>query len=97
MEGIFLLPCQEHQGLFRGLYGLYGLQFVTFSLPWFIYTYSGSELARKSLIREWAELILLWGGGYLMPLYPPLALAGGLVLAEVFHGPSNSLILNFRK
>ena len=102
IEGIFMVPFQERKGLFRGLWGLDGLQFVTFSLPWLIFSYSGLKLARESLIWGWAKLILVWGGSYLIiftvfplpgvsylvPLYPPLALAGGLILAEAFDGPS---------
>ncbi|MGP0128317.1 MAG: ArnT family glycosyltransferase [cyanobacterium endosymbiont of Rhopalodia musculus] len=102
IEGIFLVPFQEQKRLFRGLWGLCGLQFVTFSLPWLIFAYSGLKLIRESLIWGWAKLILVWGGSYLIiftvlplpgisyliPLYPPLALAGGLVLAEVFDGTS---------
>ncbi|XHU96417.1 MAG: glycosyltransferase family 39 protein [cyanobacterium endosymbiont of Rhopalodia gibba] len=109
IEGIFLVPFQEHQGLFRELWSFYGLQFVTFSLPWLIFAYSGLELARKSLIWGWAKLILVWGGSYLIiftllplpgisyltSLYPPLALAGGLVLAEVFDGPRKLLYPKF--
>ncbi|XTZ12681.1 MAG: hypothetical protein ACP8RL_03085 [cyanobacterium endosymbiont of Rhopalodia inflata] len=78
-------------------------------MPWLIFAYSGLELARKSLIWGWAKLILVWGGSYLIiftllplpgisyltSLYPPLALAGGLVLAEVFDGPRKLLYPKF--
>ncbi len=102
IEGIFLVPFETSQGMFQGFWGLYGVKFVALSLPWFIFAYSGLQLARKSLIWGWAKLILVWVGlylviftilpvsgvSYLMSLYPPLALAGGLALAEVFDRPS---------
>ncbi|HAC62055.1 MAG TPA: phospholipid carrier-dependent glycosyltransferase, partial [Cyanothece sp. UBA12306] len=101
LYSLFIQPFKEDQGIFGRLLGIQGLELVKSSLPWLIFTLYGCYLARKNLVWGWAKLILVWGGvyliiftllplpniGYLTPLYPPLALAGGIALADVYHSP----------
>ncbi|MDJ0661833.1 MAG: glycosyltransferase family 39 protein [Crocosphaera sp.] len=79
----------------------YPLAMVKYSWPWLIFAVYGVKLAGKSLNWGWAKLILVWGGiyggiicvlpldsmGYLLPFYPALALASGVMLHEVNNWP----------
>ncbi len=70
---------------------------------WLLFYLYGLHLAWCHRNWSWAKLILIWSGvyflavslmatklpWYIMPIYPPLALAVGGVLADVFNWPSN--------
>ncbi|GBF78642.1 ArnT family glycosyltransferase [Aphanothece sacrum] len=102
-QEMFLKPLQNNWKMFStdGLF--YIMEMVKYSLPWLIFAFYGWQLARKSLMWGWAKLIILWGIVYLLnfllipgspircliPLCPPLALAGGIALTEVYNGPSS--------
>ncbi|ACK67203.1 glycosyl transferase family 39 [Rippkaea orientalis PCC 8801] len=102
-RAMFITPLAENHGLFRGLLGIHAVELLKSSLPWLIFAVYGGFLATKYLVWGWSKLILVWGGvylivfsllplptvSYLMPFYPPLALAGGMALAEVYHWPIN--------
>ncbi|MEA5536506.1 ArnT family glycosyltransferase [Crocosphaera sp. XPORK-15E] len=85
------------------LLGFYPLVVLTSAWPWLIFAWTGGQWAWQSLTWGWAKLILVWGGGYLgmicllplaqmtylLPFYPPLALAGGMVLREASQWPDD--------
>ncbi|MDJ0509004.1 MAG: glycosyltransferase family 39 protein [Crocosphaera sp.] len=79
----------------------YPLAVVKYSWPWLIFAIYGFKLAKRSVNWGWAKLILVWGSvysliicllplhtmSYLLPFYPPFALATGLMLSEVNDWP----------
>ncbi|MDJ0729930.1 MAG: glycosyltransferase family 39 protein [Crocosphaera sp.] len=81
----------------------YPLALIKYSWPWLIFAVYGGRLAWKSLNWGWAKLIIVWGGcygaiicvlpldtmSYLLPLYPALALAGGVMFHEVNNRPDD--------
>ncbi|ACB50966.1 hypothetical protein cce_1616 [Crocosphaera subtropica ATCC 51142] len=81
----------------------YPLATIKYSWPWLIFAIYGTRLAWKSLNWGWAKLILVWGGfyggiicvlpldtmGYMLPFYPAVALASGLMLSEVNDWPKD--------
>jgi 4-amino-4-deoxy-L-arabinose transferase-like glycosyltransferase len=75
-------------------------ELIKYSLPWLIFSLSGMKLAWRDRNWSWAKLILVWCSvclifslfgvprhGAIVPLYPALALAGGVVLAEIVGYP----------
>ncbi|MGD2181658.1 phospholipid carrier-dependent glycosyltransferase [Lusitaniella coriacea] len=81
--------------------GLWLLALCLYALPWLPIFTGGLQLAQENWNWSWAKLVWLWSGCYLfclflfahwltlsiLPIYPPLALAGGAVLAEVYAAP----------
>jgi 4-amino-4-deoxy-L-arabinose transferase-like glycosyltransferase len=102
-EEMFLKPWQNNWKMFSTAWGFYLMEMIKYSLPWLIFAMYGWQLARKSLMWGWSKLIILWASIYLLdfllipgspircliPLCPPLALAGGIALTEVYNGPSS--------
>ncbi len=80
----------------------YFLEILKFSAPWLLFFPYGLRLAWENCHWGWAKLVLVWTGvyfvaisvmltklpGYVLPVYPALALAGGAHLAEVWNWPS---------
>ncbi|NES83069.1 MAG: hypothetical protein F6K10_17600 [Moorea sp. SIO2B7] len=72
-------------------------ELLKFSLPWLLFSVYGLKFAWGNRNWGWAKLILVWSAvyfaavslmatklpWYIMPIYPALALAGGVQLAEV--------------
>ena len=85
-----------------GPFWYYGAEILKYAWPWLIFCLWGLHLAWKQQHWGWAKLILTWSGiyfmavsvmatklpWYILPLYPALALAGGVQLAEVCNLPS---------
>lgn len=81
----------------------YPLAIIKYSWPWLIFAIYGVRLACQSLNWGWAKLILVWGGfyggiifilpldtmSYLLPFYPAVALASGVMLSEVNNWPGD--------
>ncbi len=81
----------------------YPITVIKYSWPWLIFAIYGIRLAWKCLNWGWAKLILVWVGcyggiilvlpldtmGYLLPFYPALALASGIMLSEVHDQPND--------
>lgn len=79
------------------LYYLWEL--IKYSFPWLIFSLGGWQLAWQNKVWGWSKLILVWSGiyflaislmatklpWYLLLIYPPLALAGGIQLATVVN------------
>jgi len=77
----------------------YLLELLKYGLPWLIFLPQGFRLAWEHRGLGWAKLVLVWTGGYLLtislmqtklpwyilPLYPALALVGGVVLTTVWE------------
>ncbi len=77
----------------------YLLEILKYTLPWLVFLPQGFKLAWEHRTLSWAKLVLVWSGGYLavislmqtklpwyvMPLYPPLAIAAGAMLASVWE------------
>ncbi|HEY9891186.1 MAG TPA: glycosyltransferase family 39 protein [Candidatus Sericytochromatia bacterium] len=77
----------------------YWVELLKFSIPWLVFFPYGLRLAWKNRIWGWAKLVLVWASvyglailvmltklsGYILPLYPALALASGALLTEVWH------------
>jgi len=75
----------------------YLLEIIKYSFPWFIFMVTGLISAWKHLNWSWGKLIIVWSGvyfaavsimatklpWYITPIYPALALAAGVVLADV--------------
>ncbi|MBR8826871.1 MAG: glycosyltransferase family 39 protein [Gomphosphaeria aponina SAG 52.96 = DSM 107014] len=75
-------------------------------LPWIFFSVYGLKLAWVNRNWSWAKLILVWSGvyfvvvslmmtklpWYILPLYPSLALAGGVILGEVSDFPQTRLL-----
>jgi len=71
-------------------------------LPWLIFSLYGLHLAWKNQIWSWAKLVLLWSSiyfivisvmstklpWYILPIYPALALAAGVMVTEILRYPS---------
>ena len=80
----------------------YLLLLIQYALPWFFIFLGGLQLARTNVHWSWGKLIVVWSGisvgilaiffseqpGYLLPLYPVLALAGGAKLDLIRNLPS---------
>ncbi len=80
----------------------YLVELLKFSVPWLLFWPYGLWLGWENRNWGWAKLVLVWVGvygvaislivtklpWYALPLYPALALAGGMQLAEVWHWPS---------
>lgn len=80
----------------------YCLEILKYSFPWLIFSLYGVRLAWENRNWSWAKLILVWSGLYLiavslmetklpwyiLPIYPALALAGGIALTKAYHLPS---------
>ncbi len=98
---MLLAPLQNARQQFPGLRGFYTLEMLKYTWPGLIFAFCGLRLAWQAPIWSWAKLIFIWGGLYLLvisvlpveqielllPLYPPLALAGGIALAEAHYSP----------
>ncbi len=83
----------------RGPVWYYLLEIVKYSLPWLLFFPQGLWLAWENRSLGWAKLVLVWTGGYLvvisfmstklpwygLPLYPALAMAAGVLLADIWH------------
>jgi len=71
------------------------------ALPWLFFSLYGLKLAWHNRNWSWAKFILVWSGvyfvvvslmvtklpWYILPIYPPLALAGGITLGEISNFP----------
>lgn len=82
-------------------FGLWLFALCLYSLPWLPVFVGGLQLAQENWNWSWAKLVWVWSGCYLfclvclapwwnlsiLPLYPPLALGGGAILAEVYSAP----------
>ena len=80
----------------------YLLELLKYPYPWIFLSFFGLRLAWQNRNWSWAKLILLWSGvyfvvvssmmtklpWYILPIYPALALAAGVALAEVKSLPS---------
>ncbi len=76
----------------------YCLEILKYSLPWLVFFPQGFRAAWEHRNLGWAKLVLVWSGvyflvvslmqtklpWYIMPLYPALALAGGVTLTRVW-------------
>lgn len=84
-------------------FSYYLLGLLQYPLPWLIFALYGLKLAWLNQHWGWAKLILVWNGvyliavslitrdfsGYMIALYPALALATGMQLAQIRHSPHN--------
>ncbi len=80
----------------------YLVEFLKFSTPWLLFFPYGLWLAWENRNWGWAKLVLVWSGIYalallltlsqvplyVLPIYPALALASGVQLAEVWNWPT---------
>ena len=83
--------------------------FLHYPLPWLIFAFYGLKSAWFHQHWGWARLILVWIGvyltaislitsdfsGYVVALYPALALAVGMQLDRIRHSPSNIIYPRF--
>jgi 4-amino-4-deoxy-L-arabinose transferase-like glycosyltransferase len=82
----------------------YLLEILKYAWPWLLFLPLGGRLTWENRNWGWAKLVLVWSAVYLvsisvmetklpwyvLPIYPAVALAGGVQLAEVWHfWPSN--------
>ena len=81
---------------------VYLIVLVQYTLPWLLVILSGLKLARTNVHWGWGKLIIVWSGvgaaillvivtkqpWYILPLYPALALAGGVKLDLIRNLPS---------
>ncbi|MBD2304890.1 glycosyltransferase family 39 protein [Chroococcidiopsis sp. FACHB-1243] len=79
----------------------YLLEILKYCFPWLIFLPSGLLYTWNHRNWSWAKLILVWGGGYLLvislmgtklpwyvlPVYPAIALAVGVQLAQFWQQP----------
>lgn len=77
----------------------YLLELLKYTAPWLIFLPQGLQLVWKHRTLSWAKLILIWGGIYLslitlmstklpwyiIPLYPTVALIGGVALTDLWR------------
>ncbi len=77
----------------------YLLEVIKYSAPWLLFLLAGLRHAWESRALGWAKLVLVWSGGYflaislmatklpwyVLPLYPPLALAVGAQLSVLWQ------------
>lgn len=88
----------------------YLIEFTKFATPWLIFFPYGLRLAWENRNWGWAKLVLVWlsvcllamvamftNSGYILPLYPALALASGALLTEVWYLPSRKSYPTFWK
>lgn len=80
----------------------YILEILKYAFPWLIFLPQGLRKTWENRNLSWAKLILMWSSGYLlaisimgtklpwyvMPIYPAIALAVGVQLAQIWHTPS---------
>ena len=80
----------------------YLIQSLQYIFPWIIIMFAGLKLASRSIHWGWGKLIVVWLGvyltiillgfdgnyGFILPLYPGLALAGGKQLDLIRNLPS---------
>lgn len=80
----------------------YAWEVLKYSWPWLLFCLGGLKLAWKCRNWGWAKLILVWSSvyflavsametklpWYILPIYPALALAGGVRLADICNLPS---------
>jgi 4-amino-4-deoxy-L-arabinose transferase-like glycosyltransferase len=83
-------------------FGYYFIEILKFTWPWLIFAIYGWKLAWENRHWGWAKLILVWSGvyfvaislmatklpWYILPIYPALALAGGIKLYQIYNLPS---------
>ncbi|GAB4236602.1 MAG: hypothetical protein Kow0049_21860 [Stanieria sp.] len=83
-------------------FGYYLIEILKFTWPWLIFAIYGWKLAWENRHWGWAKLILVWSGvyfvaislmatklpWYILPIYPALALAGGIKLYQIYNLPS---------
>ncbi len=79
----------------------YILEILKYGFPWLIFLPQGWRKTWENRNLSWAKLILVWSGGYLlaisimgtklpwyvMPIYPAIALAVGVQLAQMWNVP----------
>lgn len=77
----------------------YLLELLKYAWPWLLFIVPSYRLVWEHRNTSWGKLILVWSGGYfltislmqtklpwyILPLYPVLALAGGVQLTEIWH------------
>ena len=87
-----------------GPFWYYGWEIFKYSWPWLLFCLGGLKLAWSCRNWGWAKLILIWSSvyftavsvmatklpWYILPIYPALALAGGVQLAEICNLPSTN-------
>ena len=86
----------------------YVLEILKYTWPWLIFLPSGLINTWKHRNWSWAKLILVWGGylltisvmrtklpWYVLPIYPAIALAIGLQLAELWKQPLHATYSHF--
>ncbi|MGB5771480.1 MAG: glycosyltransferase family 39 protein [Crocosphaera sp.] len=103
LNSLFFHSLQTGWGNFFSSLSYYPVAVIKYSWPWLIFGIYGAKLAWKSVNWGWGKLILVWGGvyggiicllpldsmSYLLPFYPCLALAGGIMLSEVNNLPGD--------
>jgi 4-amino-4-deoxy-L-arabinose transferase-like glycosyltransferase len=79
----------------------YVLEILKYAFPWLIFLPQGLRLTWENRNLSWAKLVLVWGGVYLLaislmgtklpwyvlPIYPAIALAVGVQLAQFWKQP----------
>ncbi len=88
----------------------YLLEILKYSWPWLLFYPQGWQLTWENRNCSWAKLILTWSVVYLVaisvmstklpwyvfPIYPAVALTGGVQLAEIWHNwPTNQFYTRF--
>ncbi|NES94815.1 MAG: glycosyltransferase family 39 protein [Desertifilum sp. SIO1I2] len=77
----------------------YLLELLKYAWPWLLFIVPGYRLVWEHRNASWGKLILVWSGcyflvvsamqtklpWYILPLYPALALVGGVQLTEIWH------------
>ena len=88
-------PVENH----RGEPWYYLLEIIKYTVPWLLFFPLGWQQAWQNRNYSWGKLILVWSIGYfvaisvmatklpwyVLPIYPAIALAGGVKLNEVWH------------
>ena len=88
-------PVENHSG--EPWY--YLLEILKYTVPWLLFFPLGWRLAWQNRNYSWGKLILVWSIGYfvvisvmatklpwyVLPIYPAIALAGGVKLTEIWH------------